>query len=126
MKQVGQFTQAVIDTLCLPVSAGTPIMLGESNVAHMRSRHLADYEKYGCDIELILLKPDYVGRNPADDSIEYVKEYHVDDEYVKVAVRISAKGVYFARSLYVLSHTRAANFIAKGTLRKVKEGCCDP
>ena len=94
MRQIGQFTQAVIDALHLPVLVGTPIMLGETNIDHMKKRHPADYDKYGCDIESILSTPDYVGQNPTDSSIEYVKEYHIDDKYVKVAVRISAKGTY--------------------------------
>lgn len=52
----------------------------------MQSRHPQDYEKYGADIADILNCPDYVGKNPKDDSIEYVKEYQVDGEFVKVAV----------------------------------------
>ena len=122
MRQVGQFTQAVIDALHLSVLAGTPIMLGESNVEHMKKRHPADYDKYGCDIELILSEPDYVGQNPKDSSIEYVKGYHIDGKYVKVAVRISATGTYFARSIYVLNNSRVTNFIAKRTLIKISDG----
>ena len=122
MRQVGQFTQAVIDALHLSVLAGTPIMLGESNVEHMKKRHPADYDKYGCDIELILSEPDYVGQNPKDSSIEYVKGYHIDGKYVKVAIRISAKGTYFARSIYVLNNSRVTNFIAKRTLIKISDG----
>lgn len=97
-------------------------MLGESNVEHMKKRHPADYDKYGCDIELILSEPDYVGQNPKDSSIEYVKGYHIDGKYVKVAVRLSAKGTYFARSIYVLNNSRVTNFIAKGTLIKISDG----
>ena len=122
MRQVGQFTQAVIDALHLPVLVGTPIMLGETNIDHRKKRHPADYDKYGCDIESILSTPDYVGQNPTDSSIEYVKEYHIDDKYVKVAVRISAKGTYFACSIYVLNNSRVTNFIAKGTLIKISDG----
>ena len=35
-----------------------------------------------------------------DGSLQYVKVF---DEHVLVAVRLSSKGVYFARSLYVMS-----------------------
>lgn len=63
--------------------------------------------------------PDYVGLNTKDESIEYVKEYKVDDEYVKVAVRVSGNRNYFARSIYVLNKTRVKNFITKGTLKKL-------
>lgn len=121
MERVGQFTQVIIDALHLPIVAGTPIMLGENNVEHMKRRHPADYDHYGCDIKAILSTPDYVGKNPKDGSIEFVKEYHIDNEYVKVAVRISLKGTYFARSLYVLNSSRVENFIKRGTLIKVSD-----
>lgn len=85
----------------------------------MIQRHPADYQKYGAQIPYILSSPDYVGTNPSDGSIEYVKEFLVEGEYVKVAVRIAGTGKYFARSLYVLNPNRVRNFIAKGTLKKV-------
>ena len=84
----------------------------------MQMSHPADYAKYGTYISDILSTPDYVGINPKDDSIEYVKEYLINQEYVKVAVRVSTAGRYFARSLYVLNQNRVHNFIAKGTLKK--------
>ena len=45
-------------------------------------------------METILAAPDYVGQNPTDGSIEYVKEYVINGEYVKVAVRIAGSGRY--------------------------------
>lgn len=85
----------------------------------MKSAHPNDFEKYSGDLICILAYPDYVGRNPTDGSIEYVKEFLINGEYVKVAVRISANGLYFARSLYVLNPRRVHNYIHKGTLKKV-------
>ena len=46
-------------------------------------------------------------------------EYFINDEYVKVAVRVSASNTYYARSLYILNPNRVKNFIAKGTLKKL-------
>ena len=66
----------------------------------------------------ILATPDYVGQNPTDGSIEYVKEFLLAGEYVKVAVRLSQSDRYYARSLYVLNNNRVRNYIAKGTLKK--------
>ena len=94
------------------------IYLGPSNLAHMQSSHPEDFKKYGAELEHILASPDYVGQNPSDGSIEYVKEFLVDGDYVKVAVRLSKAGRYYARSLYVLNPNRVKNFIAKGTLKK--------
>lgn len=44
----------------------------------------------------------------------------IDHEHVKVAVRVSNNGLYFARSLYVLNEKRVENFIQKGTLKPIK------
>ena len=117
--EVGKLSQRVISLLNLPLKAGQSILLGESNIAHMISRHPGDYARYGQYIPQILSQPDYVGENPKDGSIEYVKEFQINGEYVKVAVRLSGGGTLYARSLYVLSPNRVQNFIAKGTLKKV-------
>lgn len=92
--------------------------MGESNIIHMKTSHLNDYIKYGDYISLIINNADYVGINSSDNSIEYVKEFVIEDEYVKVAVRVSKGNVLYARSLYVLNKNRVKNFIAKNTLKK--------
>lgn len=117
-KQVGKLSQRVIEVLGLTLSEGRSILLGESNIAHMVSRHPEDYALYGEYLPLILSMPDYVALNTKDESIEYVKEVQMDDVYVKVAVRVSARGQLFARSVYRLNTNRAKNFIEKGTLKK--------
>ena len=117
-KQVGKLSQRVIELLGLTLSEGRSILLGESNIAHMVSRHPEDYALYGEYIPLILSMPDYVALVPQAESIEYVKEVQMDDVYVKVAVRVSARGQLFARSVYRLNTNRAKNFIEKGTLKK--------
>ena len=117
-KQVGKLSQRVIELLGLTLSEGRSILLGESNIAHMVSRHPEDYALYGEYIPLILSMPDYVALNTKDESIEYVKEVQMDDVYVKVAVRVSARGQLFARSVYRLNTNRAKNFIEKGTSKK--------
>ena len=117
-KQVGKLSQRVIELLGLTLSEGRSILLGESNIAHMVSRHPEDYALYGEYIPLILSMPDYVALNTKDESIEYVKEVQMDDVSVKVAVRVSARGQLFARSVYRLNTNRAKNFIEKGTLKK--------
>lgn len=117
-KQVGKLSQRVIELLGLTLSEGRSILLGESNIAHMVSRHPEDYALYGEYIPLILSMPDYMALNTKDESIEYVKEVQMDDVYVKVAVRVSARGQLFARSVYRLNTNRAKNFIEKGTLKK--------
>lgn len=118
-KEVGKISDRVVELLEIPLQAGQPILLGDSNISHMKARHPADYEKYGQYIPEILASPDYVGVNPSDSSVEYVKEFQIDNDYVKVAVRLSGGGALYARSLYVLNPNRVHNFIKKGTLKRV-------
>lgn len=117
-KQVGILCQRVIELLELTLTEGQSILLGESNIAHMVRRHPEDYALYGEYIPVILSEPDYVALNEKDGSIEYVKEMQINTVYVKVAVRVSARGQLFARSVYRLNTNRVQNFIKKGTLKQ--------
>lgn len=101
----------------LSCSAGTPIYLGESNIKHMKSSHPEDFDAYGDDIPLIISSPDFIALNNKDNSIEYVKSYVTQyNEHVKLAVRVSNNGSFFARSLYALNNQRVSDYIEKGTL----------
>ena len=118
-KKIGAFSAQIIEVLELDIPAGTPIYIADSNIEHMKISHPNDFEKYGDEIKNIISNPDYVGKNVKDDSIEFTKEYCIDGEYVKVAVRVSTHSIYYARSMYVLNPKRVKNFIAKGTLKKL-------
>ena len=118
-KQVGKLSSRVIALLGLSQKQDQPILLGASNIAHMQTKHPADYQKYGKYIPQIISKPDYVRLNNKDGSIEYVKDFKINGEYVKVAVRTSGSGTLYARSVYVLTPQRVQNFIKNGSLKKV-------
>lgn len=118
-KRIGCFSSAVIETLGLDIPSGTPIYIADTNIEHMKTSHPEDFEKYGNDIAEIIAHPDYVGQNAKDDSIEFTKEYFIDGDFVKVAVRVTTHNVYYARSMYVLNPNRVRNFIKKGTLKKL-------
>jgi hypothetical protein len=115
--KVGEISEAVINTLGLSVLPGTPVYIGQSNITHMLQKHVAEYVKYGSYIHDIVSFPDYVGLNPGDGSVEFVKEFPVNNDFVKVAVRVSKSGIFFARSIYILNPNRVNNFIASGTLK---------
>mgnify|MGYP004549211689 FL=1 len=117
--KIGNFSARVIELLELDIPVGTPIYIADSNIEHMKSSHPEDYKKYGTELNNIITNPDYVGKNAKDDSIEFTKEYCINGDYVKVAVRVSTHNIYYARSLYVLNPNRVKNFIAKGTLKKL-------
>lgn len=101
-KEVAVITAEVIKTLSLSCPINTPIYIGESNINHMKDKHLDAYQKYFSYIGTILTSPHYVGINTKDESIEYVREFKIDHEYVKVAVRVSLSGKYFARSFVLI------------------------
>ena len=118
IKKICNLQQEIIDLLSLDPTFNNGIYLGKQNEEHIKKCHNDAYCKYFKDLTAILKNPDYVGLNPKDGSIEIVKEYIINNEYVKVAVRLSGNGKYFVRSMYVLSNNRVHNFITKGTLKK--------
>ncbi len=118
-KRIGTFSAEIINALELDIPVGTPIYIADSNILHMKASHPEDFRKYGGDIESIIANPDYVGKNIKDGSIEFTKEYMLNGDFVKVAIRVSLQNIYYARSLYVLNPNRVKNFIARGTLKKL-------
>ena len=118
MVKVGVVSQRVIDLLKLNMIAGTPIYIGESNIRHMLQSHPEDYQKYKEQIPNIIEKPDYVGVNPSDNSLEYVKVFVLDNESVKVAVRVSHGGKLYTRTIYARDLQKLERFVKKGYLLK--------
>ena len=76
-KQIGKLNKKVIELLDLEYKSEIPIILGDSNIEHMKRQHPNDYEKYGQDIKEIINHPTYVAKNPNQGSIEYIKEYKI-------------------------------------------------
>lgn len=116
MTIIGEVSFQVESLLKLEQVADRNIYISQTNIEHMKTSHPRDYEKYKNEINKILSNPDYIGLNKKDGSIEYVKEFNIEDEFVKVAVRVSKGNRFYARSLYVLNKRRVFNFISKGTL----------
>lgn len=119
MQLIGHFSKDIIDTLNLSVEENTPIYIGEVNETHMRNRHEYEYDKYRADVSVILERPDYVGINPHDNSVMYVKEYIDAGEHIRVGVKISGNGKYFVRTLHLLSTCNVEKYIEKGTLKRL-------
>lgn len=117
-QQIGKLNERVIDLLELSATPNSPILIGQTNIDHIKKKHLNDYLKYKNYISDILEKPDYIRQNPKDNSLEYVKEFQMNCEYVKVAVRVSNSKQWFVRSMYVLNSKRVENYIKKGNLLK--------
>lgn len=117
-KQIGKVTKRVIEILGLDYEEELPIILGDANIEHMRRQHLEDYNKYGKDIENIIDKPTYVAKNPNQGSIEYIKEYKIDNQFVLVAVRISNKGTFFAKTLFTMTERKKNIYLKNGYAKK--------
>lgn len=119
MEPIACIKKEVIDLLELKIAANTPVYMGDSNREHIRRRHPYEYERYLSDIKMIIENPDYVGQSPKDGSILFVKLYEIHGEYIRVAVRITATGKYYAKTLHMLSTCNAERYIEKGTLKRL-------
>ena len=117
-KQIGIVNKKVIDLLCLDLKEELPIILGNTNIEHMKRQHKEDYEKYGKDISRIINNPTYVAKNPNQGSIEYIKEYKINNEFVLVAVRISHKGTMFAKTLFTMTERKKNIYLKRGYAKK--------
>lgn len=105
-KQIGKVNKRVIELLKLGYKEELPIIMGETNIEHMKRRHPEDYEKYKDKIKDIINKPTYVAKNPNKGSIEYIKEFKIDNEFVLIAVRISNKGTMFVKTLFKMTERK--------------------
>ena len=109
-KQIGKVTKKTSELLGLDYQDEKPIFIGEANIAHMKEEHPEDYKKYGSKISEIIVNPTYLASNEKKKSIEYIKEYKVDNEYVLVAVRVSNNDVHFARTMYVMADEKVERY----------------
>lgn len=119
MMPIAFIRKEVIDLLKLNILPDTPVYIGETNLEHIKKRHPYEYEKYLPDIGFIINSPDYVGLSPKDNSILFVKLYEIQGEYIRVAVRITSGGKYYAKTLHLLSTCNTERYIGKGTLKKL-------
>ena len=117
-KQIGKVNKKVIKILGLEYKEELPIILGDANIEHMKRQHMEDYKKYGKDISKIIENPTYIAKNPNQGSIEYIKEYKINDEFVLVAVRISNKGTMFAKTLFTMTERKKNIYLKNGYAKK--------
>ena len=117
-KQIGTITKKIIKILNLKYDDELPIFIGDSNIKHMIDEHPNDFEKYGANIEDIIKNPTYLARNEKKKSIEFIKEYKIDNEFVLVAVRISGNNTYFARTMYVMADEKVKKYFKYGYFHK--------
>lgn len=119
MQKIGEFRKEIIELLDLKIALGTPIYIGESNINHIIAKHPYEYEIYFKHISDIITYPDYVGISPKDNSIQFVKEFVINKDFIRVAVKASNNNHHYIRTLHLLSTNNAQRYIEKGTLKKL-------
>ncbi len=119
MKKVGEFTSNIINQLQLNIPIGTPILIGDSNENHIKSRHPYEYEQYFNRLSDIIANPDYIGLSPKNNSVQFVKEFIINSEYIRVAVKVTTSKTSFVKTMHLLSTYNAERYIQKGTLKEL-------
>lgn len=109
-RQIGKISKKIIDILKLGYEKEQPIFIGDANIKHMKEEHPVDFSKYGAEIGDIIRNPTYLARNEKKKSIEFIKEYKIDNEYVLVAVRVSNNNVHFARTMYIMADEKVKKY----------------
>ena len=109
-QQIGKITKKVIDILDLNYNQEIPIFIGPSNINHIKEFHPDDFEKYGLKIKDIISNPTYLARNQKKKSIEFIKRFYSNGDFVLVAVRVSNKGTHFVRTMYVMSNEKVKKY----------------
>lgn len=122
-KKIGEINQSVINMLNLTLDEEKPILIGDTNIEHMKKEHPEDFEKYGDKIEEILNNPDFIAKHPRKDSIEYIKIYYDErkEKRVLVAVRATGGGNFYARTLFVMSDIKVQKYKEKNAFHKYQK-----
>ena len=119
--KIGKFSKKIIDLLNLNIPENTEIYIGNQNREHMEKKHSHDYYYYHHLLPNIISNPDYVGIEPKNNSIEYIKEVSIDPSVIiKIAIRVSSNGKYFVRTMYNISDHKIKSALNKGYLFKVE------
>ncbi len=86
----------------------------------MENRHGEIYKLYSDRIGEIIEHPDYLGINPHDSSLEYYKTYKAVTVHIKLAVRPTNKGYYFAKTMYEVNEVSLNSYLKSGRIKPVK------
>src|SRR4030042_3718133 len=116
-REIAKITDRVICLLSLDIEEGTPIYITDNNIKTIKRKHPEDFNKYGNDLVGIINNPTYISQHPINKSIEYIKVYKKEQDYVLVAVRVSIEGNYYGRSLFVMFDKKVYRYWLAGALR---------
>ena len=118
--KIGELTFEVIKILNLN---RTPcdIILWEDRFKYIEKHRIdfssdEEFDKHIAFIPKIISDPDYIGKHPSDNSIQYIKRI---DRLMIVAIRLKSSGNLSFRSSYILSETQLIDYIKSGTVWEI-------
>lgn len=114
IKKIFEINERVITTLEIKKTKDMNIYIGGRNIEHIKQKHPVDFGRFYKQLNSILENPDYIGKNPNNGSLEYIKE--LNGHYVKVAIRISKSKKWLIRSMYSTRESRLKKHLEKQTL----------
>jgi len=118
-KIVGYLKQEIIDNLKLNTTADVPIYLGDVNINHIKNKHPYEYECYFDYIEEIIDNPDYYGINPKDKNIMLIKTFEINDNNVRIGIKLTHDGKLYMKTLHMLNSFNFERFLEKGTVKRL-------
>ena len=116
MKIVGHLTPKVIKTFDLDYKPGEEITLSAQRKKHME-KHRQEFSDFDATYERIpeiIAHPDYIGRHPNGQSLEYIKRI---DGNVLVVVRLCDK--LNVRTMFVVKDSKLKNYLKAGRAKKM-------
>jgi len=116
-QKISKITVRVITLLSLNILEDTPIYITNNNIVQIKKKHPEDFAKYGNDLLEIINEPTYISLHPINKSIEYIKVYKKEKDYVLVAVRVSYSGSYYVRTLFVMSNDKVYRYWLAGAFK---------
>lgn len=114
IKKIYKINEKVITKLEITETKDMNIYIVGRNIEHIKKKHPVDFSRFFKQLNNILESPDYIGKNPNNGSLEYIKE--LNGHYVKVAIRMSKSKKWLIRSMYSTRENRLKNHLEKETL----------
>lgn len=118
--KIGELSESTIKLLCLNRDK-CDIIMWEDRFKYIH-KHICDFktkEDFNICISCIpeiVSNPDYIGKHPTKNSLEFIKQI---DELMIVVVRIKNKGDLAFRTAYPLTNEQLQDYIKSGTVVKI-------
>ena len=114
-RRVGEVSLEISKILGLS-KFGTAIRLSDSQIKHIEKHRKDfisgdDFDEALRKIPDIIANPDFVGRHPSGDSIQFIKKFKSN---ILVAVRVGSKDTFWVKTMYPIRDNKLQNYINSG------------